>query len=173
MLQSICLDDYGLTNPPAVVYAFEQDALSSDKSRAAELEFDFERWAETVTSGVAKLLADAESRDPSGLESAIQAFEQREEELRPSRAELLTVRKRARKFETDTMRLPVAMRGALLADAARIDHTAEKLLKPIESVLRSYRDGRWQLMALRAQMEPPSGNPAFEDADSLLAFLQG
>lgn len=172
MLQTLSLADYGLTNPPAVVHAIGQNALSRDKNRAAEKEFDFERWAKTVRSGVAKLIADAENRSIQDLESAIRTLEQMEEELRPSRSDLLSVRNKARSLETDAMRLPTAMRGVLLADAARIDHTASKLLGPIESVLRSYRDGRWQLMAIFAQSEPTGSTPVFEDADSLLAFLQ-
>jgi hypothetical protein len=48
----------------------------------------------------------------------------------------------------------------------------ERQEKALRAILRVYRDERWRMMTLRAEVSPPGDAPVFNDARQLLEYLQ-
>lgn len=173
MLHMMTVDSYGLHNPPTTVQVVEDESTSWDRERAAEEEFDFEAWARETTEQVNSLTAAAEHWDAEGLEGAITRLDELEAELRKTRRQLQRARATSKNLKARLLRtMTPGTRGSLLADATQVEHGLMKLLGPVESVLRCYRDARWQLMAIQAQREPEMEAPVFDNTESLLAYLQ-
>jgi len=169
MLQSE-LNQYGLRNPSAVVRIPE----ASDRSQtvAAEEDFDLHQWAKGVARGVDKLVAAAEHGEVEDIEKAIEHLEALEEEVRRPWEMLKSLLESEEVVHTLTVQAPAGIRGSVERQVLELGNTLQDLLSPIESVLRSYRDGRWNLMAIQAEKEPPGNAPVFDDADSLLSYLK-
>ena len=172
MLHAADLDQYGLHNPPAVVHVAESSGLSRDQIRAAEKEFDVEQWVRNSVDGVGRLIAAAEDGKVPDVEAAIEALQHLEGELLEPRGQLQETLDDLEKIRERALRGPLGIRGSVLADVTRLSGKLETISQAIGTVLRSYRDGRWNLMTIQADREPAGDAPAFEDADSLLAFLK-
>jgi hypothetical protein len=170
MLHTHDVDSYGLHNPTTVVHELGDDAISRDREQAAGEELDFEQWARENVERVDKLTADAGvgKVEPG---PAIAHLEHLEAELRPVWQQVRRTAATARNLESQAMRMPAAVRVKLMAQTATLLINVSKLLNLIGSVLRAYRDGRWELMAIQAENEPEGEAPVFDDAKSLLAFL--
>lgn len=171
-MPQVDLNRYGLHNPAGVVRAPDIADPTSGGGPTPEGELDFDRWARDTTAGVGRLVATAEAGELDALEGAIEALEALEEELRKPFEQLRELRDLAGRIRGQARHAPSFIRGKVLADARRLTDTADRLLGPLKSVLRSYRDGRWQLMALQAEEESPGDAPVFEDAESLIAHLE-
>lgn len=164
------LDRYGLHNPPAVVRTSVAGKLP--RARSAKKEVDLDQWARATAEGIDKLVSAAEHFEAEDIEEAIEYLERLEQEARQPWEQLKGILEYVNGAQEQATHTPEGLQGALLKRVRRLANAVESLLSPIESVLRSYRDGRWRLMALQSEKEPSGSAPVFEDGDSLLAYLK-
>lgn len=62
--------------------------------------------------------------------------------------------------------------GVAPAERPKATAMADRHINTILSTLEALRDARWQLMALRADVEDPGDAPVFENPDELLRYLR-
>jgi hypothetical protein len=58
------------------------------------------------------------------------------------------------------------------SDKVRLLSACDRFLKAIQSILETLRDLRWNLMALRAEVEDPGDAPVFDNPEDLLSYLK-
>jgi len=57
-------------------------------------------------------------------------------------------------------------------ERARHAVVLDRYLRALGAILKLFRDGRWRMMALRAEVEPAGDAPVFSDPHELLEYLQ-
>jgi len=172
MLHAVDLDHYGLYNPPAAVHAFEAESESLDRVRAAQDDFNLDRWVAESAERVNAMVSDAERGELKDIDAAMAHLESLENELREVRVGLDEECSQVAELRKQAMSLPEVKRGKMLAKTEKTSYRARRLLLAVKSVLRFYRDGRWALMVVQSEGEPASETPVFDEAESLLAYLK-
>lgn len=171
MIPALDIDAYGLA-PPAEVHRFESELAEYERDQAAEGRFDLDRWVADSRNGVEAMLRDAEAGKLADLNAAIKKLESYEEAVRPH---YLMVRDQLEGLiaaKRQAMSLPPVTRGEMLSRLEGLRYRGDRMLAAAESVLRLYRDSRWELMAMEAESRPESDTPIFDDADALVTFLK-
>jgi hypothetical protein len=170
MLPLLSLQDYGIQQTPADLVA-EIRVLSADDGRAgADGQTNLKDWARRNVGGMKRLVADVESRGAENVGELIASLERFEGELKGQvaeakelLAEIETTRRQVVKLSSST---PEVIRE--LTELAR---RARVAIEAGNDVVRAYQDGRWQLMAIRAEAEGEGDSPVFDDVDQLMKHV--
>jgi hypothetical protein len=130
-----------------------------------KLEKSSERIKETGKAVLQRIEGEISSGSPSQeLDQVINWLLEREEELRrhlPLEMELIGT------LKAGTFSFPIAA-----SDKAPLVSACERYIKARQSILKTLRDLRWDLMALRAEAEDPGDAPVFDNPQDLLDYLK-
>lgn len=172
MFSTFSPEEYGLYNPPAIVREPE-GRRSPTEDGTEEQGFDFENWVVAARQRIERLLVRAEEDETLQLDDAVEHLEKLENELKRVRVQLQLTLGRAAQLRDQVNQMSSGIRTTLDEDLAQVEVSVMEILSPVETVLRAYRDGRWNLMAVQAKREPEGDAPIFEDPEALLAYLEG
>jgi hypothetical protein len=168
---------------PAQLSELEQELFEavttptpSEGAQAVEFLSEKAKRVEHVLAQVKPILAEmfagieesAKVVGAGGIESMDRAIEQVEAREAALASQLLPMIATLHDLRTKTF-------GA--GHLSRVERTRaavvlERQEKALRAILRLYRDERWRMMALRAEIEPPGDAPVFDDADALVNYLE-
>ena len=120
-----------------------------------------EAKSRSVTEAASHLIAAASLSEGFDFDAVVDVLETREEDLKETfLPELLQAKKRRKELTS----VPPELR-------AMAKETADRQIKTYSDILKTVRDTRWQLMALRAKRESAGDAPVFSNAADLLQYL--
>ena len=105
----------------------------------------------------------ADSGEP--MEQAIERVSAREAALKEK---FLPMVKAARELRSKTF----GARHLSREERARHAVVLDRYLRALSVILKLFRDERWRMMMLRAELEPAGDAPVFSDPNELLEYLQ-
>jgi hypothetical protein len=155
-----------LQNPSALLGAYREWALAMDDLTVnlEELERRLSRMKNKGTEVLNVLRSATPARTHAiNFDELVRHYEELEEKMR---GYALPIIERAKAKKKEQFSLPVSR-----AERSRAIAIYNKLIRIQIHALESIRDLRWQLMALRAASEPPSGSPVFSDSRELKSYL--
>jgi hypothetical protein len=155
-----------LQEPSALLGAYREWALAKAKL-AADLE-ELERRLTRMKNKVTAVLNVVKNATPASIrainfDELVKHYEELEEKMR---GYALPVIERAKAKKKEQFSLPVSR-----AERSEAIAIYDKIIRIHIQGLEAIRDLRWQLMALRAASEPPSGSPVFSDPRELKSYL--
>lgn len=131
-----------------------------------------ERLLSEIQPTVAEMFAEIEGSAKAVGDNAVgyldRAIEQMEAREEAMAGQLLPMIKAAYDLRTKTFGAGHLSR----AERTRTAVVLERQEKALRAILRLYRDERWRMMALRAEIAPRGDAPVFNDALQLLGYLQ-
>jgi hypothetical protein len=137
-----------------------QETLSLLSRAARDLEWASERIKEANQ----EIQKEAE-RDLLLLDEHLDSVTRLEESLK---REWLPQIELARSIKAGTFRLPMISPE----QKSELVTVLERFTQVFLAILRGFRDLRWNLMALRAEVEDPGDAPVFDNAQDLLGYLK-
>lgn len=171
MFPLLSLQDYGIQQTPADLVA-EIRILSADEGRSeADGQTNLKDWARRTESGIARLVADVESRGAQNLDELIAVLEELEGDLRSQVAEAKSLSSKIKSTRQQEAKLSRQRTPESIRELTRLAQRAQKVIGAGQDVLRIYRDGRWQLMAIRADAEGEGDSPVFDDVDQFMKHV--
>jgi hypothetical protein len=171
MLPVLSLQDYGIHQTPADLVA-EIRALGADDGRAeADGEVSLSDWVRRSETGMGRLCTDVESRGAENLDELIALLEEVEDDLKSRVAKAKGLRARIRAARRQEARRSQPTTPEAIRRLTDLAQRAEAVVEAGVQVLRIYRDGRWQLMAIRADAEGEGDSPVFDDVDQLMKHV--
>jgi hypothetical protein len=155
-----------LQNPSALLGAYREWALAMD-NLAVNLE-ELERRLSRMKNKGTEVLNVLRSATPArtqaiNFDELVRHYEELEEKMR---GYALPIIERAKAKKKEQFSLPVSR-----AERSKAIAMYNKIIRIYVQALESIRDLRWQLMALRAASEAPSGSPVFSDSRALKTYL--
>lgn len=125
---------------------------------------EIEARSRALSEAASKLIEMASTLSPSehfDFSEAVDAIQDWEENLRKI---FLPDLREAKKQRKEAALLPHGHRATAI-------ETWDRQIQIYSGILRTVRDCRWQLMALRAKREDPGDAPVFDDPEALLQYL--
>ncbi len=165
----LSLQNYELSQPSAVMPTQDEILRAKDgRPRNAGPQVDPTIWPARVRQGFKRLFRDIQDSDAQNLDNLIDGLATWELDLGIRlTADERKLAEMRRTLERAT-RSSGSPRPSFLRELSTVVQKLEEMTRAASEVQKLYRDGRWQLMAMRAELEDDGDAPVFDDVDAML-----